>query len=329
MTTLPLVIGHRGASGYRPEHTWAAYELAFAQGADAVEPDLVATMDRVLVIRHENEISGTTDVASHPRFADRRATKVIDGQTLTGWFTEDFTWTELATLRATERLPELRPGNVAFGGGILRLSDLFALLDAAPLSATGERIAMVAEIKHASYFASIGLPLDELFAAELSAAGWTDDDRLTIESFEATVLEQLRGRGIRSRSVLLMEAEGAPADQVARYGDDARPYRSYLGVDGLEALAATVDGISLDKQILQETGGADLVAAAHGFGLTVFCWTLRGENVFLAPERRRGASDGELGDWMTEFVELMRLGIDGVFADQPDLAIEARSQLGR
>lgn len=336
MTTPPrlLVIGHRGASGYRPEHTRSAYELAFAQGADAVEPDLVATKDRVLVIRHENEISGTTDVASHPQFADRRTTKVIDGQKLSGWFTEDFTWGELATLRATERLPKVRPGNTEFAGeGILRLVDLLALLDAVPLSALGERIGLVAEIKHASYFESIGLPLDELFANELAAAGWNDDDRLTVECFEETVLGQIRDRGIRARYIFLVDAEGAPADQVAKRGTDARTYASYLTRDGMAALAATVDGISVDKHILQATDatgspvGAELVARAHAAGLTVFCWTLRAENRFLAKKLRHGASARQFGDWTTEFLELMRLGLDGVFTDQPDLAIEARTAL--
>jgi len=330
----PLVIGHRGASGYRPEHTRSAYQLAFAQGADAVEPDLVVTKDRVLVIRHENEISGTTDVASHREFADRRTTKVIDSVTLSGWFTEDFSWAELATLRATERLPKVRPGNTEFAGeGILRLVDLLALLDAAPLSALGARIGMVAEIKHASYFASIGLPIDELFAAELAAAGWSDDDRLTVECFEETALGQINDRGVRARYVFLVESEGVPADQVAKWGADARTYASYLTVDGMAALAVRVDGISLNKHILQATDasgstvGAELVARAHTAGLTVFCWTLRAENTFLKKSLRHGASARHFGDWMTEFLELMGLGVDGVFTDQPDLAIEARTAL--
>lgn len=299
-----------------------------------MEPDLVATKDRVLVIRHENEISGTTDVASHPQFADRRTTKVIDGQSQSGWFTEDFTWAELATLRGIERLPKVRPTNTEFAAeGILRLVDLLALLDAAPLSARGERIGLVAEIKHASYFASIGLPLDELFAAELAAAGWSDDDRLTLECFEETVLGQIRDRGVRARYVFLVDVEGCPADQVAKRGADARRYESYLTVDGMAALAVSVDGISLDKHILQATDasgaavGAELVARAHAAGLTVFCWTLRAENRFLAKSLRRGASARKFGDWMTEFLELMGLGVDGVFTDQPDLAIEARKAL--
>lgn len=335
----PLVIAHRGASGYRPEHTRGAYELALLQGADAVEPDLVATKDRVLVIRHENEISGTTDVSSHPEFADRRTTKVIDGEELTGWFTEDFTWAELVTLRATERLPGIRPANLRYSNDpILRLCDLLALLDDAPPSASGKRIGMVAEIKHASHFASIGMPLDELFAAELTAAGWNDDDRLTVECFEETVLRQIRARGIRARYVFLVEAEGAPADQVAKHGASARPYSSYLTPHGLAGLAASVDGISVDKHILQRPGaratdgagpllGAELVDRAHAVGLTVFCWTLRAENEFLAEPLRRGSSASSFGDWESEFTALMRLGVDGVFADQPDLAIEARSLL--
>ena len=299
-----------------------------------MEPDLVATKDRVLVIRHENEISGTTDVASHPEFADRRSTKVIDAVSLNGWFTEDFTWAELATLRATERLPKVRPGNTEFAGeGILRLVDLLELLDAAPLSALGGRIGMVAEIKHASYFASIGLPLDELFAAELVAAGWSDDDRLTVECFEETALQWIRERGIRARYVFLLDAEGAPADQVAKWGTEARSYESYLTGEGLAALALFVDGISVDKHILQASdasgsaAGAPLVARAHAVGLSVFCWTLRAENMFLPAALRLGASARRFGDWMAEFLELMGMGVDGVFSDQPDLAIEARRVL--
>jgi len=330
----PLVIAHRGASGYRPEHTRSAYLLAFEQGVDAVEPDLVATKDRVLVIRHENEISGTTDVGSLPQFADRQRTKVIDGQSLSGWFTEDFTWAELATLRATERLPRVRPGNTKFPAeGILRLVDLLELLEAAPLNALGDRIGMVAEIKHASYFASIGLPLDELFAAELTAAGWSDDDRLTVECFEETALQQIRERGIRARYVFLVDAEGAPADQVAKWDTDARSYESYLTVEGMAALALFVDGISVDKHILQardaagSAAGVELVTRAHAAGLTVFCWTLRAENRFLPKALRLGASARQFGDWMAEFLELMGMGVDGVFSDQPDLAIEARTAL--
>ncbi|HXR44580.1 MAG TPA: glycerophosphodiester phosphodiesterase family protein, partial [Pseudolysinimonas sp.] len=144
------VIGHRGASGYRPEHSRSAYELAIALGADAVEPDIVATRDGELVLRHENDISGTTDVARHPEFAARRTTKTVDGASITGWFTEDFTWDELSTLRVVERLPALRPHSASFDGlqPMLRLRDLLTILDDATRA-----VDLVAEIKHPSYFA--------------------------------------------------------------------------------------------------------------------------------------------------------------------------------
>ncbi|HEY0259536.1 MAG TPA: glycerophosphodiester phosphodiesterase family protein [Lacisediminihabitans sp.] len=321
MTPHPIVIAHRGASGYRPEHTRAAYELAFALGADAVEPDIVATKDRVLVVRHENEISGTTDVSSHPEFADRRTTKTIDGEKLSGWFTEDFTWAELSTLRARERLPKVRPANVAFDDvqGILRLGDLLGLLET-----VGRPVTMVAEIKHATYFASIGMPLGELFAAELTAAGWAHDDRLVVESFEKSALLDIRERGIGGRLVYLIDAKGAPADGGA-------PYAECLTETGLTAIAAEVDGISVHKRLLlpKDAHGltTDLVARAHAAGLLVFCWTLRAENKFLSKDLRRGGAASDFGSWPREFALLMATGLDGVFADQPDLAIEARGRL--
>lgn len=189
---MTLVIAHRGASGYRPEHSRSAYELAIELGADAIEPDLVPTKDGVLVLRHENEVSGTTDVADHPEFRHLRTTKTVDGQTLTGWFTEDFTWAELQTLRTRERLPVLRPGSAEHDGAqpILRLVDLLAILDAAP-----RPVGLVAEVKHAAYFDRAGFPMAALVDAALSQAGWRQDERLTVESFEKGVLRDLRERG--------------------------------------------------------------------------------------------------------------------------------------
>ncbi len=330
------MIAHRGASGYRPEHTRSAYLLAIELGADAVEPDLVVTRDGVLVIRHENEISGTTDVAAHPEFADRRTTKTIEGDELTGWFTEDFSWAELSTLRARERLPELRPANRAFEGedGILRLIDLLEILDTAPpAAASGRPVGLVAEIKHASYFESIGMPLDGLFAAELVRAGWDDGERLTVESFETTVLGRIRERGIRAQYVFLVEAAGGPADH------PERSYADYLTPQGLAALAAgdgvpRVEGISVDKNLLLGADDAGrtnpvvgLVHRAHDAGLTIYCWTLRPENGFLTATRRRGTSPSAHGDWREEFALILGSGIDGVFADHPDLVLEARATL--
>jgi glycerophosphoryl diester phosphodiesterase len=320
------VIAHRGASGYRPEHSRAAYELALELGADAIEPDIVATRDGVLVLRHENEISGTTDVATIAAFADRKTTKVIDGVSLTGWFTEDFDWAELATLRAMERLPKLRRGSATFigGGGILRLSDLLELLDAA-----GRPVVLVAEIKHATHFASLGLRLDELFAEAIR--DWATPDNLIVESFEQTVLGQIRGRGIPGRYVFLAEDAGSPPDLVARLGDNAPSYADHLTDAGLATLATDVDGVSVPKSLIlladdagNVTGHTDQPARAHAAGLSAWVWTLRAENRFLAPNLRVGDRDASYGDWLTEFRLIMDSGVDGVFADQPDLALRAR-----
>lgn len=328
--TRPLVIGHRGASGYRPEHTRAAYDLAFTLGADAVEPDIVATRDGVLVLRHENEISGTTNVAEHPEFAARRTSKTIDGDAITGWFTEDFTWQELSTLRARERLPAVRQASTTHNDAspILRLSDLLEIVDQHP-EATRRPLKIVAEIKHASYFASIGLPLDELFARDVS--GWATVDNLIIESFEQSLLHRIRDRGIPGQLVFLLESSGAPSDLIARFGSKARSYADHLTDAGLAKLAAEVDGISVDKKMLTVkdragslTGTNDLVARAHTAGLLVFCWTLRAENRFLPKNLRSSKQPEQYGNWMSEFRTIMDSGLDGVFADQPDLAVTAR-----
>ena len=328
MPPTPLVIAHRGASGYRPEHTRAAYSLAFALGADAVEPDLVATRDGVLVLRHENEISRTTDVASRREFAHRRTTKLVDGVHLTGWFTEDFTWEELRTLRTVERIPGIRPANAAFDGwyGILRLRDLMRLIDVAS-DRQRRQIAMVAEIKHADYFSSLGLPLDELFAAEIG--GWATGENLIVEAFEQTVLDRIRQRGVPGRLIFLIEDTGSPADLVSRHGSAARTFADHLTEAGLARLATEVHGISVNKTLLLDVdragglqGGTDLADRAHAAGLSIYCWTLRPENRFLPRLLRSGTRHGGHGDWPTEFRTLLDTGVDGVFADQPDLVRE-------
>ena len=326
-----MVIAHRGASGYRPEHTRSAYELAIALGSDAVEPDIVPTRDGVLVLRHENEISGTTDVTDRPEFASRRTTKIIDGKKLTGWFTEDFAWHELAQLRTRERLTKFRTANTTFDGldPIMRLSDLFAMLDAA-----SRPVGMVAEIKHATYFASIGLPLDELFSAAVIEAGWGHDSRLIVEAFEESVLHKIKQRGISARLVYLLEASGSAADLEAMYGQRAASYAEQLSDSSLSKLASRVNGISVDKRVLLHTDAAgntvgitNLVDRAHAVGLEVFCWTLRAENHFLGKNLRHGDVPYRFGDWLGEYQLIMASGVDGVFADHPDLAIEARARM--
>ncbi|MGN6271654.1 MAG: glycerophosphodiester phosphodiesterase family protein [Protaetiibacter sp.] len=320
----PWVIGHRGASGYRPEHTRAAYELAFALGADAVEPDIVATRDGVLVLRHENEISGTTDVARRPEFADRRTTKHFAGASATGWFTEDFTWEELSTLRAAERLPQLRPASATFDGRypILRLDELVELIHGAS-ERYGRPVGLVAEIKHAAYFDSIDLPLGELVSRALADF----DGPLVVESFEETVLGEVRQRGLAAKLVYLLEGTGTAPDLALRLGAAAPDYSSQLSDEGLLDLATRVHGVSVDKGRLLKPdprAGVELVDRAHRAGLEVYTWTLRPENKFLtAPFRSQGAAH-EWGDWRGEFDAVLATGLDGVFADHPDLAIAAR-----
>ncbi|WP_353114264.1 glycerophosphodiester phosphodiesterase family protein [Microbacterium sp.] len=317
---IPLVIGHRGASGYRPEHSRAAYELALEMGVDAVEPDVVATRDGVLVIRHENEISGTTDVADHPEFADRRTTKRVDGVSLTGWFTEDFTWAELSTLRCRERLPRLRPENAAFDGAepILRLSDLLDLVrDGA--RRLGRRIGIVLEVKHATYFQSVGIDLAPLIEEDLRAGGWAQGEHpLIVESFESTVLGRLRERGIAASFVYLIEAEGGPFDLVAALGRAAPTYRETVGPAGLDRLVGAVDGISVDKSLLLARGSR-IAGDAHERGLTVFTWTCRPENAFLSPPFRGSGGRASFGDYEGEWAVIADAGVDGVFVDHPDL----------
>jgi len=331
----PLVIAHRGASGYRPEHSASAVRLGFAQGADAVEPDLVASSDGVLVIRHENELSGTTDVADRPEFADRRATRVVDGVERTGWFTEDMTWAEIRTLRCRERIPAARPASAAHDDEetVLSLPDLLRIIDQES-TRLGRPLGMVAEIKHATHFAGLGMPLDELLARDLEAHGWASDaSRLTIESFERDVLLRVRERGVQARLVYLLEGRGAAIDEVARHGDGAITFDEQLTDAGLAALAADVDGISVGVERVCAAAGfrgvadagdapvSDLVERAHRVGLSVFTWTLRPENAFLPRPLRGPGAQSDHGDHRAHWGRLLDAGVDGVFADHPDLAV--------
>ena len=318
----PLVIGHRGAPGYRPEHSRSSYELAFAMGVDAVEPDVVASKDGVLVLRHENEISGTTDVADHPEFADRRTTKRIDGVSLTGWFTEDFTWAELATLRTRERLPKIRRSSATFDDAqpILRLVDLLELVRRASIE-HGREIGVVLEVKHATYFERIGLDLVPLIERDLRETGWADGALpLIVEAFESTVLARLKSAGIAASFIYLIEAAGKPFDLVASLGKAAPAYADAVTARGLDRLAGTVDGISVNKRMLLASD-TTLVADAHARGLRVFTWTCRPENTFLSAPFRAGGGKAAFGDYESEWGVIARTGVDGVFVDHPDLGV--------
>ena len=293
-----------------------------------MEPDIVASRDGVLVVRHENEISGTTDVASRPEFAERRTTKTVDGVRLIGWFTEDFTWAELQTLRCRERLPRLRSENTRFDGiePILRLSQVLELIDDEGRS-RGTKVAAVVQIKHAHYFLGIGHDLDELLIAELEAAGWADrEDQLIIESFELGVLDRLRAAGVKAQLVFLTESIGTPADEVA-LGTGARSWPWYRSDEGLDLLVGRVHGISVAKADLlafdgrgRKTGATDLVQRAHERGLIVYTWTLRPENAYLNAAHTRAGGKGAAGDWRTEWAQVIATGVDGIFVDHPDLA---------
>jgi glycerophosphoryl diester phosphodiesterase len=316
----PIVIGHRGAPGYRPEHTRSSYLLAIESGVDAVEPDVVVSRDGVLVVRHDAEIGETTDVATRPEFADRRTRRVIDGIELDGWFTDDFTWAELATLRCRERIPALREASARFDGAepMLRLPDLLALVAAAS-DRVGREVGIVIEVKHAAHFAARGWDLAALVARDLAAAGFSGP--VVIESFEQGVLTALQQRGVAASYVYLVEAEGAAADLIAADGEDAATYASQLTPDGLDALAGQVDGISVDKALLLDPARRRVVADAHARGLAVFTWTARPENAFLSERFRRGGGDAAFGDWRGEWREIWGSGVDGVFVDHAELGV--------
>ncbi|MFD4959542.1 glycerophosphodiester phosphodiesterase family protein [Microbacterium sp. NPDC058389] len=326
----PLVIGHRGAPGYRPEHSRSSYALAFELGVDAVEPDVVVSRDGVLVVRHENEISGTTDVAERPEFADRRTTKTVDGNALTGWFTEDFTWEELSRLHCRERIADVRPSSATFDGEqtVLRLRDVLDAAREASLE-QGREIGVVLEIKHATYFASLGWDVAALVEAELREAGWGAGQwPLIVESFESTVLLALKERGIPASYVYLLEAAGRPFDLAAAQGKAAPTYAHTASPAGLDALVGRVDGISVDKRMIlapdrlgRTSGPSPVVADAHARGLRVFTWTCRPENRFLIGQFRTRGGPSEFGDWEGEWSVIRDAGVDGVFVDHPDLGV--------
>ncbi len=337
----PIVIGHRGASGYAPEHTLVAYFLAIEQGADYIEPDLVMTKDGVLVARHENEISGTTDVASRPEYADRRTTKTIDGTEVTGWFTEDFTLTELKTLRAKERLPELRPANTRFDGmfAVPTLEEVLALVQAVndqrtQTASDEERrhlkpIGIYPETKHPSYFADIGLPMEEALVALLEQYGYRGQGApVFIQSFEVANLKQLAGMTDLPLVQLLNES-GQPFDFVVT--GDPRTYADMAQPAGLEEIATYASGIGVPKSslILLTPDGAlgtptTLVDDAHANGLIVHSFTFRAENYFLPTDFQSSTDAAAYGDLAGEVDRFLELGIDGFFTDHPDIAVQAR-----
>lgn len=309
-----LIIAHRGASGERPEHTLAAYELAIEQGADFIEPDLVITKDGHLVARHENEISGTTNVQSHPEFADRRTSKTIDGERVSGFFTEDFTLAELRTLRARERLPDLR--STEYDGRYLvpTFAEVIEL-------AQREGVGIYPETKHPSYFRALGMPLEEPLVAALTGASWTGEDApVFIQSFEAANLQRLAG----IIDVRLIQLIGDPRSGAA-VDETGVTYAEMVTPEGLVAVAGYAAGIGPNKALVMEDGQpTGLVEAAHAAGLAVHPWTFRRENIFLPAQFQRERDPHAIGDLAGEVCAHIAVGVDGIFTDNPREAAAAR-----
>ena len=335
----PFVIAHRGASGYVPEHTLAGYFIAIQQGADYVEPDLVISRDGALLARHENEIGGTTDVASRPEFAARKATKSIDGESITGWFTEDFTLAELKTLRARERLPDLRKANTRYDGAFSiptfdEVLDLVAAADAQRAEmarAAGlpppPRIGVYPETKHPSYFAKLGLTFDDRMLESLSRHGYSKrSDPICLQSFEVANLKALRRR-TDLPLVQLVAPTGQPFDFTL--AGDKRSYLDLMTDPGLREIATYADAIGPHKWMVVQFGAegardTGLARRARAAGLGIHVWTLRAENEFLPVALRSPGDAAALGDLKSEIHALLDAGITGFFSDHPDLAVRAR-----
>jgi glycerophosphoryl diester phosphodiesterase len=338
-TADPIVIGHRGAAGYRPEHTLAGYQLALDMGADFVEPDLVSTKDGVLVCRHENNIIETTNVATHPEFASFFKTKTVDGVTQQGWFTEDFTLAQLKTLRAKERLPLVRPANTVYDG----LFEVPTLQEVIDLVKRGEksrkenavgrranaRIGIYPETKHPTYFRGIGLPLEDRLLDVLDKNGYRGPDSpCFIQSFESANLRYLATR-TRIPLVQLLDAAGKPWDFVV--AGDARTYADLATAAGLAFIATYAQGVGVNKSLIIPRNAAgfllpptNLVRDAHAVGLIVHGWTFRVENQFLPADFRIGADPNAHGDLEGEIAAFLAVGMDGFFTDNADIGVAAR-----
>jgi glycerophosphoryl diester phosphodiesterase len=330
-TRAPVVIAHRGAPGHLPEHTLESYRLAIAMGADYVEPDLVSTRDGVLVARHENEIGGTTDVADHPEFAGRRTRKWVDGTLVNGWFTEDFTLAELKTLRAKERLPQVRPANTAYDGRFeVPTFDEVLDLVRSETRRLGRAIGVYPETKHPTYFASIGLTLeppllDALARHDLDRPG----SKVFLQSFEVSNLRWLRTM-TSLPLVQLVDASGTPFDRVL--ADDPRSYRELVSPTGLFEVSAYADAVGVHKDLVlprddagRATYPSRLVEQAHDAGLLVHVWTLRNEKQYMATNFRTAPHPAAPGDPYAEVHAFLEAGVDGLFTDHTDTAVAART----
>ncbi|WP_100446437.1 glycerophosphodiester phosphodiesterase family protein [Glycomyces xiaoerkulensis] len=308
----PTVIAHRGASGYLPEHTLEAYELAIALGADVIEPDLVLTADGELLARHEPYLSGTTDVEDRPEFADRETTKNVEGRQITDWFAEDFTVAELKTLRAEERLPDLRPRSAKWDGRF-QLVTYGELLD--HLEARGHDVVTYPEMKHPAYYDRMGLSIEDALADTLAERGLDRaDSPVWVQSFDYDSLIEIAER-IENPIGLNIGGSGTISDA------------------DLDRYAATLDTVSLSKDriVPRDAEGyllepTDVVDRAHARGLEVHVWTFRSENAFLPADFRKGDRPSKRGRYKDEYELFYGLGVDAVFSDHPDKAIRVREK---
>ncbi|HEY8682000.1 MAG TPA: glycerophosphodiester phosphodiesterase [Rhodanobacter sp.] len=334
-----LVIGHRGAPALRPEHTLASYSQAIADGADFIEPDLVMTRDGVMVARHENEIGGTTDVASHPEFAARKTRKTIDGHPVSGWFTEDFTLAELKTLRARERLPQLRSTKY---DGEFQIPTLDEIIDfvAAESAVVGHPVGIIPEIKHGTYFQKLGLPMEDSLLATLAAHRYTRTAPVEIQSFEIANLRYLhaklgsaeaRSRHPNIRLLQLIDDAGAqPYDVVAVGG--RLSYGQMMTPAGLHAIAGYADAIGPNiNAIIPLTADGHLghptalVHDAHAAGLELHPYTFRPENFFLAKDFWQGSDPNTFNEagLIAQIRVYLDAGIDAFFTDDPAIGRKA------
>jgi glycerophosphoryl diester phosphodiesterase len=333
----PVVLGHRGCSALRPEHTLGSYAKAIADGADYIEPDLVVTKDGVLVARHENNIAETTDVAAHPEFAARKTTKLVDGVSQTGWFTEDFTLDELRTLRARERMvgDGLRVESHSYDGmfRILTLAEIGDFL-AAESAARGRTVGLIPEIKHSTYFAGIGLTMEDRFVRELNASRYLSSAPVILQSFEIANLKSLRGILGDMPNVQFMQLiddDGLRPADVAKAGGTLT-YGQMMTADGLAAIAAYADWVAPWTRQLIPLGAGDrlaepkaVIADAHRCGLLVGCYTFRPENQYLAADFRNdaGANARNPEGSVAEIRRYVGEGLDGFFTDDPALGRRA------
>ncbi|MDF0674163.1 MAG: glycerophosphodiester phosphodiesterase [Nitrospira sp.] len=328
----PIVIAHRGASGYVPEHTLAAFAMAILQGADFIEPDLVITKDGHLIARHDNVLDLTTDVSSRPEFAGRKTTKTVDGAAVTGWFSEDFTLEEIKTLRAIERISDVRPVNTRFDGQF-EVPTLQEVIDLAQAyeKFLGHRIGLYPETKHPTYFDRLGLPLEEPLVNVLHRNGYEGRNaRVFIQSFEINNLRKLKSM-TRIPLVQLLWIEGKPFDVEA--GGGSLTYEQMATPAGLAQIVSYAKGVGPEKRFiipLDSAGNLDpsratqFVQDAHAVGLQVHPYTFCSENVFLPTNFRSSSDPNALGDGVGEIKTFLRTGIDGFFTDQTDRGIVAR-----